>query len=87
MSSRLCHVWTPLADQGLFWRCTGAVPRIGAVLVPINYRVESADFVYIAIILARACFASTKATSAFEAMRKQLPNVERFVALEGACEG
>ena len=65
-----------------------AVPRIGAVLVPINYRLASADFVYIINHSgARLLCVDEDSIDVIEAIRDQLPGVERFVALEGAREG
>jgi fatty-acyl-CoA synthase len=65
-----------------------AVPRIGAVLVPINYRLASADFIYIVNHSgARLVCVDKDYVDAVDAIRDQLPNVERFVALEGAHEG
>jgi acyl-CoA synthetase (AMP-forming)/AMP-acid ligase II len=65
-----------------------AVPRIGAVLVPINYRLAAADFVYIVNHSgARLLCVDKDYVEAVDAIRDQLPNVERFVALEDAREG
>ena len=65
-----------------------AVPRIGAVLVPINYRLASADFIYILNHSgARVLCVDKDHVDAIEAIRDQLPSVEFFVALEGAREG
>ena len=65
-----------------------AVPRIGAVLVPINYRLANADFVYIVNHCgARLICVDKDYVEVIEAIRDQLPSVEHFVALEGAREG
>jgi fatty-acyl-CoA synthase len=65
-----------------------SVPRIGAVLVPINYRLAAADFVYILNHSgARVLCVDKDYVEAVETIRDQLPNVERFVSLEGAREG
>src|SRR5215467_8655703 len=61
-----------------------AVPQIGAVLVPINYRLIAADFVYIInhsgakVVCVHADYLDT-----VDGIRDQLPNVERYIALEG----
>lgn len=65
-----------------------AVPRIGAVLVPINYRLASADFIYILNHSgARVLCVDKDHVDAIETIRDQLPSVERFVALEGGRQG
>jgi acyl-CoA synthetase (AMP-forming)/AMP-acid ligase II len=61
-----------------------AVPQIGAVLVPINYRLTADDFVYIinhsgaAVVCAHSDY-----LDALDAVRDQLPGVRHFVAFEG----
>ncbi|MBI5879732.1 MAG: long-chain-fatty-acid--CoA ligase [Chloroflexi bacterium] len=65
-----------------------AVPQIGAVLVPINYRLSTDDFVYIINHSgARIVCVHSDYLAAVDGMRAQLPKVERYVALEGAKEG
>jgi fatty-acyl-CoA synthase len=65
-----------------------AVPQIGAVLVPINYRLTADDFVYIINHSgAKVVCAHSDYLAMLDAVRPQLPAVERFVALEGAREG
>jgi fatty-acyl-CoA synthase len=65
-----------------------AVPQIGAILVPINYRLTPQDFVYIIghsgsrIVCAHADY-----LEAVDAVRGEMPSVEHFVALEGEREG
>ena len=65
-----------------------AVPQIGAVLVPINYRLTADDFAYIinhsgaTVVCAHADY-----LDAVDGIRAQLPDVEHFVALEGARDG
>ena len=65
-----------------------AVPQIGAVLVPVNYRLVADDFAYIlshsgakVVCVARECVA------AVESIRSQLTSVEHFVALEDPRDG
>ena len=63
-----------------------AAPQIGAVLVPVNYRLTADDFVYLinhsgAIIVC----AHTDYLDAIDGIRSQLPNVSAFVALENGA--
>jgi fatty-acyl-CoA synthase len=65
-----------------------AVPQIGAVLVPINYRLTAEDFVYIVnhsgatvVCVAREYLA------AVDGVRDQMPDVRHFVAFEGEAAG
>jgi len=65
-----------------------AVPQIGAVLVPINYRLTAEDFVYIvnhsgSTVL---CVAE-EYLEAVDGIRDQMPGVRHFVALEGERAG
>ena len=61
-----------------------AVPQLAAVLVPINYRLTPDDFTYIinhcgaTIVCAHSDY-----LEAVDSIRDALPNVTRFVALEG----
>ena len=65
-----------------------AVPQIGAVLVPINYRLLPEDFEYIINHCgAKVVCAHPDYFEAVESIRGKLPKVEQFVALEGAHEG
>jgi fatty-acyl-CoA synthase len=65
-----------------------AVPQIGAVLVPINYRLSAADFIYIVNHSgARVLCVDKDYVEAIEAVRDQMPKVEYFVALEGRRQG
>jgi len=65
-----------------------AVPQIGAVLVPLNYRLIAADFEYLINHSgARVVCAHSDYLDAVESIRPQLPNVTSFVALEGANAG
>jgi fatty-acyl-CoA synthase len=62
-----------------------AVPQIGAVLVPINYRLTADDFAYIvAHSGATVVCAHADYLEAFDSVRSQLPDVRHFVALEGS---
>ena len=65
-----------------------AVPQIGAVLVPINYRLTPDDFAYlIKHSSARVVCAQSDYLAGIESIRSQLPTVEHFVALDGALDG
>jgi len=65
-----------------------AVPQIGAVLVPINYRLTAGDFVYLInhsgskIVCAHSDY-----LDAIDEVRSQLHAVVAFVALEGGKQG
>jgi fatty-acyl-CoA synthase len=62
-----------------------AVPQIGAVLVPINYRLTAEDFVYIVnhsgatVVCAHSDYLKT-----LDGVRDRMPGVRHFVAFEGA---
>src|SRR5438067_4879794 len=64
-----------------------AVPQIGAVLVPINYRLTADDFAYIighsgaTIVCAHEDY-----LGAVDGIRDKVPGVRHFVALEGSRE-
>src|SRR5436305_14206724 len=61
-----------------------AVPQLGAVLVPINYRLIADDFAYIINHSgAEVVCVHADHLDAVEGIREQLLNVRRFVALEG----
>jgi fatty-acyl-CoA synthase len=65
-----------------------AVPQIGAVVVPINYRLTADDFAYIINHSgARVVCVHGDYLEMVDSIRGQLPNVEQFVALEGARDG
>ena len=65
-----------------------AVPQIGAVLVPINYRLTAGDFAYIiqhsgaSVVCVHSDY-----LEAVDSIRAQLPGVRHFVALEGERPG
>lgn len=65
-----------------------AVPQIGAVIVPINYRLTAADFAYIINHSgAKVVCAHSDYLDAVDSIREQLPQVEQFIALEGSKAG
>src|SRR5881227_2829398 len=61
-----------------------AVPQIGAVLVPINYRLTANDFVYLINHSgAEVVCAHSDYLEAVDSVRSQLTAVKHFVALDG----
>jgi acyl-CoA synthetase (AMP-forming)/AMP-acid ligase II len=65
-----------------------AVPQLGAVLVPINYRLTADDFAYIITHSgAKVVCAHADYLALIDQIRDQLPGVSWFVALEGGGEG
>src|SRR5215813_12010014 len=65
-----------------------AVPQLGAVLVPINYRLTADDFQYIISHSgAKVVCAHSDYLEAVDGIRSKLPGVVHFVALEGARSG
>jgi fatty-acyl-CoA synthase len=63
-----------------------AVPQIGAVLVPINYRLTAEDFVYIVNHSgATVVCAHSDYLKAVDGVRDQMPGVRHFAAFEGAA--
>jgi fatty-acyl-CoA synthase len=65
-----------------------AVPQLGAVLVPLNYRLLASDFAYmIQHSGARVVCAHSDYLDAVDAIRSQIPEVQHFVAYEGARPG
>jgi fatty-acyl-CoA synthase len=65
-----------------------AVPQIGAVLVPVNYRLTTSDFAYmIEHSEASVVCAHPDYLDAVDSIRRDLPSVRHFVALEGSRPG
>jgi len=65
-----------------------AVPQLGAVLVPINYRLTADDFAYIISHSgARVVCAHADYLEMVDKIRDQIPDVVHFVALEGTRKG
>jgi fatty-acyl-CoA synthase len=61
-----------------------AVPQLGAVLVPVNYRLTPNDFAYmINHSGARVVCVHPDYVAAIDGLRRELPSVEKFVVLEG----
>jgi fatty-acyl-CoA synthase len=62
-----------------------AVPQIGAVLVPINYRLTPEDFVYIVNHSgATVVCVAAEYLAAVDGVRDRMPEVRHFVAFEGS---
>ena len=65
-----------------------AVPQLGAVLVPVNYRLTRDDFVYIVnhsgstVVCVHSDYLAD-----VDAVRDQMPGVRHFVAFEGTRDG
>jgi len=65
-----------------------AVPQIGAICVPLNYRLTPTDFVYLINHSgARVVCVHSDYLDAVESVRSELPNVAAFIALEGGKPG
>ena len=65
-----------------------AVPQIGAVLVPVNYRLTPPDFAYmIQHSGSRLVCVHSDYLEAVDSIRADIPAVEHFVALEGGGSG
>jgi fatty-acyl-CoA synthase len=65
-----------------------AVPQIGAVVVPINFRLTAADFAYILNHSgARVVCVHADYLDAVDSIRSQVPGVEHFIAFSGQKDG
>jgi fatty-acyl-CoA synthase len=65
-----------------------AVPQLGAVLVPVNFRLTGDDWAFVMEHSgARVLLAHSDQLDAVDAVRERMPGVEHFVALEGARDG
>jgi fatty-acyl-CoA synthase len=65
-----------------------AVPQVGAVLVPLNYRLTPQDFAYlIQHSGSRVVCAHSDYLDAIDSIRAEIPGVEHFVTLEGTRPG
>jgi fatty-acyl-CoA synthase len=65
-----------------------AVPQIGAVLVPLNYRLNANDFAYmIEHCGARVVCADADYLETVDCIRSKIPEVSSFVALSGSRSG
>lgn len=64
------------------------VPQIGAILVPMNYRLTAEDFVYLATHSgSKVLCVHPDYLDAVDSVRARMTTVEHFVALDGAKEG
>src|SRR5216683_5514802 len=62
-----------------------AVPQLGAVLVPVNYRLTPEDFVYIVNHSgATVVCAAREYLAVVDSVRDRMPEVRHFVAFEGS---
>ncbi len=65
-----------------------AIPQLGAVIVPINYRLSAEDFIHVTehsgatVLCAHADY-----LDAVDSVRSRMPGVRHFVALEGEKSG
>ena len=65
-----------------------AVPQLGAVIVPLNYRLLPADWAYMVNHSgSRVLCAHADYIDLVDSVRNEMPAVEHFVALEGGGEG
>jgi fatty-acyl-CoA synthase len=65
-----------------------AIPQLGAVLVPMNYRLTAHDFVYLANHSGcKVLCVAAEYLDAVSRVREQMESVEHFVALEGGGPG
>lgn len=65
-----------------------AIPQLGAVLVPMNYRLSADDFVYLANHSGcKVLCVAAEYLDAVGRVRERMESVEHFVALEGSGPG
>jgi fatty-acyl-CoA synthase len=65
-----------------------AIPQLGAVIVPINYRLSADDFVYVVTHSGSSVLCvHSDYLDMVDGIRERLPNVSHFIALEGAKLG
>jgi fatty-acyl-CoA synthase len=65
-----------------------AIPQLGAVIVPINYRLSAEDFIYVTEHSgASVLCVHSDYLDAIESVRARMPGVRHFVALEGKKAG
>jgi fatty-acyl-CoA synthase len=62
-----------------------AIPQLGAVIVPMNYRLSADDFVYMVNHSgAKVVCVQSDYMGAIDGVREKMPGVQHFVALDGA---
>ncbi|HEY0803160.1 MAG TPA: AMP-binding protein, partial [Steroidobacteraceae bacterium] len=65
-----------------------AIPQLGAVIVPINYRLSAEDFVYVVTHSgAKVLCVHADYLDMVDSVRERMPGVGHFVALEGEKAG
>ena len=65
-----------------------AVPQLGAIIVPMNYRLTAEDFVYLATHSgSKVLCVHPDYFDAVDSVRARMPTVEHFIALEGSKQG
>jgi fatty-acyl-CoA synthase len=65
-----------------------AIPQLGAVIVPINYRLSAEDFVYVATHSgAKVLCVHSDYLDVIDGVRARMPEVRHYVALEGEKTG
>jgi fatty-acyl-CoA synthase len=65
-----------------------SVPQVGAVLVPLNYRLTADDFIYLINHSgSRMVCVDRDHLGTIDSIREQLPKVQQFIALTGEAEG
>jgi fatty-acyl-CoA synthase len=65
-----------------------AIPQLGAVIVPINYRLSAEDFVYVATHSgAKVLCVHSDYLDVIDGVRARMPEVQHYVALEGEKAG
>jgi fatty-acyl-CoA synthase len=65
-----------------------AIPQLGAVIVPINYRLSADDFVYVVTHSgAKVLCVHAAYLDAVDGVRERMPEVRHFIALEGSKAG
>jgi fatty-acyl-CoA synthase len=65
-----------------------AIPQLGAVIVPINYRLSADDFVYVATHSgAKVLCVHSDYLDIIDSVRARMPEVQHYVALEGDKAG
>jgi fatty-acyl-CoA synthase len=65
-----------------------AIPQIGAVIVPMNFRLSAEDFVYMVNHSgAKLLCAQSEYLDSIDAVRARMPTVKHFVALDGPQGG